>query len=95
MRTIASGIYLVPHQPADLDSARAGRSYATIAEAAGCSPSFLCQLVTGSARRVTVDLAARIEDALGRDRGSLFGLSSSDVDLLKPYLRQPADCTPV
>jgi hypothetical protein len=92
MRTISSGIYLVPRAPSALDAARSGRSYVTVADAAGCSPSFLCELATGAASRVTAELAARIEDALGQARGSLFGLRSTHLDLHTPYLgRPPAD----
>jgi hypothetical protein len=83
------GIFLVPRDAANLDAARAGRTYSSVASSAGCSASFLCDLCHGVSRRVTASLAGRIEDALGVPRGSLFMLEPADAELLMPYWEVP------
>jgi hypothetical protein len=83
----APGIFLVPRDSGLLLTARGDRPYAVVAAAAGCSASFLGDLCNGASRRVTAPLAARIEDAMGVPRGSLFTLQPSDAALLQPYAR--------
>lgn len=80
------GVFLVPLSAAELDAARAGRSYGDVAGEAGCSTSFFFQLCRGSQRRVSPALAAAIEDALRVPRGTLFGFDAADRALLCPYV---------
>lgn len=82
---IHPGVFLVPLSAAELDAARAGRSYEDVAAEAHCSTSFFWQLCKGAQRRVSPALAAGIEDALGVPRGTLFGLDAADEALLRPY----------
>jgi hypothetical protein len=92
MRTASprAGIYLEPRQ-AEIREARHGRQFRAIAAAAGCSASVLCEIETGVQRRVSADLAHRLEAALDAPRGSLFHLAPADAELLRPYLiAQPA-----
>lgn len=88
--SLHSGIYLEAR--ADLlNLARGGRSLRTVAKRAGCAASVLCELETGVKPRASAELAHRIEDALGVDRGTLFRLAAADAELLRPYLlAQPA-----
>jgi hypothetical protein len=86
------GVFLVPLSAAGLDAARGGRTYATIAQAVGCSPSFFFQLCQGSQRRVSPALAASMEDALGVSRGTLFGFAAEDEALLRPYCSKASSC---
>lgn len=81
----APGIFLVPRSAAKLVAARRDRTYHAVAKTAGCSVSFLWDLSNGTSRRVTAALAARIEDALEVQRGTLFMLEPDDAALLEPY----------
>lgn len=91
MRTASphAGIYLQPKR-AEIRDARDGRQFRAIAAAAGCSASVVCEIETGVKRRVSADLAHRLEIALGAPQGSLFHLAPADAALLRPYLALPA-----
>jgi hypothetical protein len=79
------GIFLVVRDPQRIKAAQAGRTYKQVADVAECAPATLCLLATGRRKNVTAALGARLEDALGVDRGELFGLAPEDAALLAHY----------
>lgn len=80
------GIYLVVKDLAPLVEALRGCTLVEVGAAAGgVSKGYLSQLVNGRRRTVSVEMAARIEDAVGADRGSMFTISPPDRALLAPY----------
>lgn len=81
----APGIYLVVRDPALITQARGLRPYTDVAVRAQCAPATICLLATGARRRVTAELAGRIEDALDQPRGTLFALTPADQATLEPY----------
>ena len=62
------------------------RSYAHIAKAVGVSKTYIGHLATGKRDRVSVEVAGRIETALGLDRGDLFHLDPLSRKAAAPYL---------
>ncbi|MFD6069377.1 MULTISPECIES: helix-turn-helix domain-containing protein [Amycolatopsis] len=59
-----------------------------LARKIGMSATAINLLLQGRRDTVRVDTAARVEDALGVDRGTLFVFT--DVDLVSPYTRRDA-----
>ncbi len=65
---------------------RDGGTQTGVAERAGMTLSRLNQLCTGKDTGIPVRLAARLEDALGVPRGTLFTADRDAVEFLAPYL---------
>lgn len=85
MASPTSGIYLVPLDLTPLADAVAELTYPGAARQIGCGFGYLHELLHGKRNRLTVEMAAKIEDKLGRPRGSMFTLSARDSERLAPY----------
>lgn len=66
-----------------------GTSNRALAHAARVSPQRIAMLLSGARPTASVDLACRIESALGADPGDLFAVPPEHATALEPYLPVP------